>query len=166
MSRFFKYGCGTLLFLALVSRARVVGRDTASSRPLAVVVHKSSAEEDLSASNLRKMFTGDLRNWPNSAPVVVIEQPDESPTQQELLQLLLRTTTAGYKRLLLALQFQGKELPAIRVLNSDDTAIKFVRNVPGAIAIVDAQVLASEGALVKILKVDGRLPGDPGYLLQ
>lgn len=96
--------------------------------------------------------------------MVVIEQSEDSAVQKRTLEALFRTTPAGYKRLLLAARFQGKELPVITVLNSDETAIQFVWNVPGAIAIVD--VAAATAARVKLLRIDGRFPEEKGYPLQ
>jgi hypothetical protein len=139
---------------------------SAAQKTLAVVVHKSCTADGISAADLRKVLTGELRAWPDASPIVVIQQPDESATQQRMLQALLRTTPAGYNRQLLQVQFQGRPRPLIRVLNSDANAIAFVWNVPGAISIVDADQAAAGAAHVKILKIDGNLPGETGYLLQ
>jgi ABC-type phosphate transport system substrate-binding protein len=133
---------------------------------LAVVVHKTSAVDSLTASDLRKMFTGDLRSWPDSSLVVVVEQPNESATEQRTLRLLLNTTPAVYYRQLLQTQYQGKPLPAIKVLNSEESAMRFVFNVPGAVTVVDAGAAMSAQSQVKILRIDGKMPGEKGYLLQ
>lgn len=134
--------------------------------PLAVVVHKSCPAETLSLADLRKMFTGVKREWADSHAVVIIEQPEEAESERRALQLLLRTTPSGYRRQLMEMQFQGKELPLIKVLNSDENAIKFVWSVPGAIAVVDAAAAAAAGARVKTLRVDGKKPGEAGYPLE
>ena len=136
------------------------------SAPLAVVVHKSCTAEVLSVVDLRRMLTGDLRAWPDKRPVVLIQEPERSDAQRRMLRILLRTTSEGYRKQLLAVQFQGKELPLIKTLNSDDTAIKFVWNLPGAISIVNAAAAAAASEHVRILRIDGKLPGEPGYLLQ
>jgi ABC-type phosphate transport system substrate-binding protein len=156
------------LCFAVISAGSAAGsaKDSPAQGPLAVIVHKSSAVENISISDLRKMLTGDLRGWPDSSPVVVIQQPDESATQQRVLRLLLKTTPAAYNRQLLQIQFQGRQMPVIRVLNSDANAIGFVWNVPGAISIVDAAAATASSSHVKVLKVDGKLPGDKGYPLQ
>ena len=133
---------------------------------LAVVVHKSCATDDVSIADLRKMLLGDLRNWPDARRIVLVEQPDENAVQQRILRLLLQTDPPGYKKQLLAAQFQGRELPLIKILNADDNAIKFVWNLPGAIAPVDAAAATANSARVKTLRVNGKAPGEPGYPLQ
>jgi hypothetical protein len=51
-------------------------------------------------------------------------------------------------------------------LNADEAAVKFIWNVPGAIALVDAAVSAPPLAHVKILRIGGQLPEDRGYPLE
>ena len=151
MANCLRYGCAALAGLVLASHSWATASDSSAI---------------LSTADLRKMLTGDRLTWPDSSTAVVVEQPEDSATQQRMLRTLLRTTPAGYKRQLLELQFQGRDLPAIKVLNSDETALKFVWNVPGAVAVVDAALAASAPSRVKILRLDGKLPGEPGYPLQ
>jgi ABC-type phosphate transport system substrate-binding protein len=166
MTRYGQYGRSLLAGLILATHPWATAPGSDPRPVLAVVVHKSSPVDDLYSANLRKMLTGELRAWPDASRVVVIEQPEDSATQQRSLRVVLKNTPSIYKRQLLETQFQGREMPAIRVLNSDETAIKFVWNVPGAFAIVDGAAAASAGARVKILKIDGKLPDEQGYSLR
>ena len=158
--------CAVLSGLSLAAGQSEGTRDNAGPAAVAVVVHKSCTMDSLSVAELRKMLLGDLRTWPDDRRIVLIEQPDESSVQQRMLRLLLGTNPAGYKRQLLEEQFQGKDLPLIKILNGDDNAIKFVWNVPGAIALVATNSAAANSSRVKILRVDGKAPGESGYLLQ
>ena len=154
--------------LILASHAWVATNDSVvRPGPLAVVVHRNSVVDNISFGDLRKMFTGDLRTWPDSSPVFLVQQPPESLTQRYMLQLLLKTTPSAYNRQLLQTHFQGKPLPEIKVLNSDASAIKFVLNVPGAVTVVGgAAAVAAFPSQVKLLKIDGKLPRETGYPLQ
>lgn len=138
----------------------------AEAPPLAVVVHKSSPVEAVSAADLRRMLTGELRTWPDKRPIVLIQQPESTDVQRRMIRDLLGLTPDGYRQKLLAVQFQGNELPFIKILNSDEMAIKFVWNVPGAVAVVNADAAAASGEHVRTLRVDGKAPGEPGYLLR
>ncbi len=156
-----------LLWLALSILAVVpaaLADDAAQQPPLAVIVHKSSPVDDIAIADLRKMLTGALRTWPDSNPIVLVQQPDSSPGQKRMLQLVLKTNPAAYNRSLLRAQFQGGLVPTIKVINSDANAIAFVWNVPGALSMVDS-TLAAASPHVKVLKVDGKLPTEPGYAL-
>jgi ABC-type phosphate transport system substrate-binding protein len=163
MAGYFRYLCAVLA-LAVPPTGSADG--DAGQKTLAVVAHKSSTVDGISAADLRKMLTGELRAWADARPIVVVEQPDENATQQRMLHALLKATPAGYNRQLLQVQFQGHPGPVIRVLNSDTNAIAFVWNVPGAISIVGAGAAAASAAHVRILRIDGKLPGEAGYLLQ
>ena len=155
-----------LLALFLVHEGTPKAPDSYPAMPLALVAHAANSVDSVSSGDLRHMMTGGIKTWPNKSTVVVIEQPDASATQRRLLRRLLGTTPEGYRQQLLATQFRGGELPVIKILNSDETAIKFVWNVPGAFAVVDLRAATGAGGRVKILRIDGKMPGDPGYPLQ
>ncbi len=55
------------------------------------------------------------------------------------------------------------ETEAPKTLVSNNGVLRFVYNVPGAIGYVRARDV---DASVKTLRIDGRLPGEPGYLLE
>ena len=156
---------GLAVSLLVVIPVVALAEDEVASQPLAVIVHKSSPVESIAISDLRKMLTGALRTWPDSPTVVLVQQPDTSPSQKRMLQLVLKTNPAAYNRSLLRAQFQGGQVPTIKVINSDTNAIAFVWNVPGALSLVDP-TMAAASSHVKVLKVDGKLPSEPGYALR
>jgi ABC-type phosphate transport system substrate-binding protein len=166
MAKCFSYVGAAIAVVVLAGHSWATASDRSGIHPLAVVVHRSSTVDNLASADLRRILTGDRLAWPDSSATVVVEQPEDSATQQRMLRTLLKTTPAGYRRQLLELQFQGKDAPAIKVLNSDETALKFVWNVPGAVAVIDAALAASAPSRVKVLRLDGKLPGEPGYPLQ
>jgi len=166
MSRYFQRGFTLIMGFAAMGYSWTAASELGPGQALAVVVHRSSAVNSLALADLRQMLTGDLNTWPDSSAVVLVEQPGESATQQRVLRVLLGTTPSGYNRRLLQAQFQGKPAPIIRVLLSDQNAIKFVWNVPGAIAVVEASSVAPAVSLVKVLRINGKQPGETGYPLQ
>jgi hypothetical protein len=166
MANYSRHWSAALASLMLAVYPCAAANDGGGPGTLAVVVHKMSKFDNVSLLDLRRMFTGDLRAWPDSSLVVVIEQPADSPTQQRTIRILLKTTPINYNRQLLQTHFQGKLLPTIKVLNSDASAIRFVLNLPGAVAVVDGAAAMAAPAGVKILRIGGKLPGETGYPLQ
>jgi hypothetical protein len=152
------------VFSAVVAAATSDG--AAPRMPLAVVVHKSSPFDDLSSATLRKVLAGELAEWPDSRKVVLVQQAPESLVYQQMLHMILHEDPKAYKRHLIQVEFQGKDVPLIKTLSSDEMAIKFVGNVPGAVAVIDGSNLTGAFARVKVLRVDGKLPGERGYALQ
>ena len=51
----------------------------------------------------------------------------------------------------------------IVIADSDEAVLRFVANTRGAIGVVDLYSLTKD---VNVLKVDGKLPVEPGYLLK
>lgn len=76
---------------------------------------------------------------------------------QMALQKLSNMTGEQFKDLL------ATHKSSILVVNSEHELLKAVGTVPGAIGLVDVYSLTSE---VNVVKVDGKLPLEPGYLLR
>ena len=132
--------------------------------PLAVVVHKSNPTENLSVSQLRRLFLGTVREWPSHKRVILVHRDAISPVFQALLRTVLHMTAPEYQRHALNLEFRGEEPLSIKILNSNEAACKFVFNVPGAVGIIDAAAILNDQ--VKVVRVDGKMPGDVAYILQ
>jgi hypothetical protein len=146
--------------------AAVPSDGSAPNMPLVVVVHKSSAFDDIPSGLLRKILSGELLEWPDSRKVVLVQQPPESSVYQRTLILALHTDLPAYKRHLIQVEFQGKEMPLIKMLSSDELVVKFVGNVPGAVAVVEGASVAAGAPRVKVMRIDGKMPGERGYPLQ
>jgi hypothetical protein len=58
--------------------------------------------------------------------------------------------------------YRGEIASFPRVVDSDVAVKRLVARAPGALGFVDAAAL--DGS-VKVLHIDGKLPGEPGYLL-
>jgi len=134
-------------------------------RAFAVVVHPSNPIRDIRLGDLTALFEGANRQWPNRAPVVLVERDSSSPPYQFLMGRLLNTTPGEYRRRVQNIEYRGEAPLAIKTLNSDASACQFVFNVPTAVALVDAQSALACNQ-VRVLRVDGKLPGEEGYRLK
>lgn len=103
----------------------------------------------------------------NRRNVTVVEREMGSPVLETVLRKCLKSSTQEYNRQLLELEFRGKRPVAIKTLRSDDSACAFVFNVPGAIGFIADRSLSSGSCReqVKILRINGRSLGTPGYFL-
>jgi hypothetical protein len=158
MTSLTKFQIATLAGLVL-STAPLV-----DAQGFSVVVHPSNAVSSLSLTALRAIFTGTVTHWPNQSKIVLAQRGSESPANQFLMTRFLNTSWQDYKRSLVGLEFMGQEPVILRVLNSDPAACKFVFNVPSAVAVIEsASTAAAECRYVRVLKIDGFLPGQLGY---
>jgi len=136
-------------------------------RSFAAVVHPSNPSHDLRLRDLASYFDGASRQWPNSAPVVLVERDSASAPYRYLMSHVLNTTPVEYKRHLQDSEYRGQAPLAVKVLNSDEAACQFVFNVPSAIAVIETKSLGSAAcAAVQVLRIDGKLPSEEGYRLR
>jgi ABC-type phosphate transport system substrate-binding protein len=150
----------SLLFLVIASVS-------AQSAPggLVVVVNKSNSVESLSMGQLRKLMLGDVRDWPDRKPVVVVARESSSKVSQTVLSSVVRLTEAECRRYIMNAEFRGEEPMAVQTANSDVSAAKLVSSLAGSIAFVEASALPAIANTVKIVRVNGKLPGESGYPL-
>jgi hypothetical protein len=130
---------------------------------LAVVVNKGISLDALSASDVRLMILGEKAKWPNGTAIVAVQTAPDSPGRALQLKTVDRMTDAVLKRYYMQALFIGKEIAQPKEFASAAALKQFVAHSPGAIGCI----LASEvDDSVKVLKVDGASPGDPGYKLR
>ncbi len=129
----------------------------AQAKQLAVVADTANPTTNLTASDLAKIFSGHLHNWPDGKPIVVVVRDVSSADMQPVLRKLLNMTPDQ------ARQFVEAHRGAVVVVDSDEAVIHFVSTNRGAIGVVDLYSLTKG---VNVVKVDGKLPVEQGYLLR
>ena len=132
---------------------------------LAAIVNKSNPVDTLSMAQLRRLILGDVRSWQDRKPVVVVARAPSTKTFQCMISSIVKLSMPEYKRYVINAEFRGEDAMVIQTADSNAAAAKIVMQSPGAIAIVDANSLPALGDSVKVLRVDGKSPGQPGYPL-
>lgn len=130
---------------------------------LAVVVHPDTPVSDLSLADVRKVFLGDRQYWTSNLPVVLLIRAPVARERNVVLKIIYQMSEAQFKQYWIAKIFRAESASAPKVVYSNDMANDLVTAVPGAIAFIDAREVRP-GA--KVLRVDGHLPGEPGYPLR
>ena len=130
---------------------------------VAVVVHPDTPVSDLSLTDVRKVFLGDRQYWTSTIPVVLLMRAPVARERNVVLQVIYQMSEAKFKQYWIAKIFRAESATAPKVVYSNDMANDLVTAVPGAIAFIDAREVRP-GA--KVLRVDGHLPGEPGYPLR
>ena len=126
---------------------------------MAVVVDKGNKLQNVSSAHLAKIFKGEVKKWSDGRNVVLIlhkSSPDEITT----LTRLTKMTAAEIKAMIAqSITAQGKD--QIRAVDSDADVIQTVASTPGAIGLVEERSINDR---VAVVKVDGKLPMESGYL--
>jgi ABC-type phosphate transport system substrate-binding protein len=127
------------------------------AKQLAIVADKANATSNLTASELVKIFNAHNRSWPDGKPITVVMRDPSSADMQLVVRKLFNMTPEQ------AHAFIQAHRDAIMVADSDDAVLRFVSTSSGAIGVVDLYSLTPD---VNVLKIDGKLPVEQGYLLR
>jgi hypothetical protein len=122
---------------------------------LAIVVPPDNHTAGISSAELGKILKSETRKWPNGTDVLVVI-PKNSAVTLHVLEHLFSLSEAGVKALITA------HASSFIQADSDAAVLAIVESKPGALGIVD--VHAIQGAQVHVLKIDGKLPMEMGYL--
>jgi hypothetical protein len=148
--------------LALLALSYLQAQSQRSS-DLAVVVNPDTPVADLSLEDLRKIFLGDHQYWTAKIPVMLLLSAPATRERDVVLKLIYQMDDVQFKRYWIAKIFRAESATAPKVVYSDEMANELTAAIPGAIAIIDARDV---GAGLKVLRIDGQLPGQPDYPLK
>jgi ABC-type phosphate transport system substrate-binding protein len=130
---------------------------------VAVVVHPDTPVSNLSLSDVRKVFLGDRQYWSTSIPVVLLIRAPVARERDVVLKIIYQMSESQFKQYWIAKIFRAEAATAPKVVYSNDMANQLVTAIPGAIAFIDSKDVKPG---TKVLRVDGRLPGEAGYPLR
>lgn len=130
---------------------------------VAVIVNPLNPVENISSADLRKIYSGEKQSWNSNLPIFVLVRAPHAREREVLLGRVLRMTDSEYKQHWIRKVYSGEAAREPLALLSNGMQLEAVRAERGAIALISVQDVHSG---VKVLKVDGRLPGAPGYSLK
>jgi hypothetical protein len=133
------------------------------SSDFAVIVNPDTPVTDLSLEDVRKIFLGDHQYWTAKIPVMLLIGAPGTRERDEVLKLIYQMDEVQFKRYWIAKIFRAESATAPKTIYSDDMANELTASIAGAIAVIDARDV---GPGVKVLRIDGQLPGQPDYSLK
>jgi ABC-type phosphate transport system substrate-binding protein len=121
---------------------------------MAVVVNKDNKVDNVTAVHLVKIVRSEVKKWPDGKNIVVVLHKD-SEGETETLERLIKINPAELKALIAA------HKDSIVMADSDAEVLKIVRSTPGAVGLVEIHSIDNT---VNVVRVDGKLPMESGYL--
>ena len=152
-----------VLVLGMLTSAAVAAPTPSRAEGMAVIVHPSTPINNLSFEEMRRVFLGERQYWNADLPVVLIVRAPVAPERQVVLDKIYRMTESQFKQYWIARIFRAETVSTPKVVYSNQTINELVSAIPGAISLVRADDIV-EG--VKVLRIDGLLPGDSNYPLR
>jgi hypothetical protein len=134
----------------------------AAARDLALVSNKTNAVTVLTVPELVKLCKAQTGRWPDGKPVTFIMRAPAVPEMKLFLEKIYELPEAQVTELIATANHGRTSHPAILVVNSDEDLVNKVASIPGAVGVVDVYAINSS---VTVVKLAGKLPMEPGYLL-
>lgn len=152
---------GAVLCALAAAASRRVGAAGDEKVPLAVIVPKSSPVSDLSQSELRAIFSTEQQTWSHGGKITLFVLPADTAERVSFDRIVLGMSADEAGRYWIDRRIRGngsepRTVPSVLMLN------RVVAQTPGSVAYVRASQATD---LVRIVRVDGKLPGEPGYPL-
>jgi len=151
-----------ILLLLAAALALLAGAPARQPGGYAVIVHPETQVSSISLGTLRRIYLGDQQFWPEGRRVVIFIQPVGSSTREVVLRELYGMNERQYAQYWIARIFRDEATSGPRIVSSVTLMKQLTASVPGAIAVIPASEVDAQ---VKVLRVEGLLPGASGYPL-
>ncbi len=122
-----------------------------------MIVNNTNAVQEISSADITKIFKCGTRKWADGTPITLVVRDPSSPEMELLLSRIYKISPEEMK------SFIANHREAIMVVDSNAAMLTAVRSTPGAIGLIDVYSITQE---VKVLKIDGKLPVEYGYILR
>jgi hypothetical protein len=150
-------GAVLVALLALVPRPVRAGGDVS----LAVIVSPTSKLTNISLADLRRVFQSERLTDPDGNRLIALNHPPKTVDRVGFDQTVMGMDADAVGRFWIDRKIRGGSGPP-RTVESLTTLRRVVEKLPGAIGYLRPGQLSNE---VRAIRVDGKLPEDPGYPL-
>jgi len=130
---------------------------------VAIAVHPDVPVDNLTLADVRRIVLGDREFWPGSLRLTLYMRAPVAHERDVILKTVCQMTEAQFRQHWIAKVFRADTAVAPKIVYSADSSVDLANRTPGAIAFVDAPVATRA---MKIVRVDGKLPGEAGYPLR
>jgi len=151
---------GLTVILAPIVPPRV---GAAPAEDVAVVVHPGVSVSGLSLTELRKILLGDRQYWPSNQRITLLILAPEARARAVVLRRVYQMTEAQFRQYWIGKVFRADVASGPKIVGTNQAATQLTAGIPGAISFVNADHVPRG---LKVLKIDGRSPGEKGYPLQ
>ena len=151
------------LVAALVLAAPAIAEDDIGTNAIAIVVHKDTDVENLSLDELRSIFLADQQFWQNRTRIILLVRAPKSDERDFVLNRIYQMSEEQFRQYWIGKMFRAEVPRGPKIVFSTDMTLELVTAIPGSISFIQAESVSDD---VKLVRVDGKLPADPGYPLR
>jgi hypothetical protein len=130
---------------------------------IAVVVRHDTPAENLSLADIRRLLLGDRQYWTSNLRVTLLIRAPAARERDVVLRVIYQMSEAQFRQYWISKIFRAETSSGPKIVYSNEMAAELVQSIPGSVAFVDAAQAPKD---LKVLKIDGKLPGEKGYPLR
>ena len=130
---------------------------------VAVAVHRDVPVDGLTMAELRRIVIGDREFWPGSLRVTLLLRAPVSHERDVVVKNVSQMSEGQFRQHWIGKVFRADTAVAPKIVYSPEMSADLVNRIPGAITFIDS---SNATRSLKVLKIDGKLPGEAGYPLR
>jgi ABC-type phosphate transport system substrate-binding protein len=140
----------------------------AAGDPIVVIVNNANPVDNLSISELKKLFLSDRSRWDTGKAVAPVMLVAGAAERTSFLKLVCGMNDGDLSKYFMQAAFTGKAATPPKEVSSASAVKSFVAGSPGAIGFVKALDFHGDGSDggIKAVKIDGAAAGDSGYKIK
>ena len=120
----------------------------------ALVVNKDNDVDNVTSAHLSKIIRGEVKQWPNGKGIVLVLHRDATG-EREALEQLTKMSAADWN------EFMFTHRDSILFVDTDADVLKEIQSEPCAVGLIEVHSIDNS---VNVVRVDGKLPMERGYL--
>ena len=135
----------------------------AADSDVAVVVRTDTPAESLTLAEIRKLLLGDRQFWTSNLRVTLLMRAPAAHEREVVLRAIYQMSEAQFRQYWISKVFRAEASSGPKIVYSNEMATELVLAIPGSVAFVDAAMVPRG---LKVLRIDGKSPGEKGYSLR
>ena len=129
---------------------------------VAIIVNPSHPQAEITMKELERIFRLDQQRWRSGEKVELVVQVSASDKEAVVRDRIYHMGGEELRKYWLGKVFRGELTAGPRAFSSDVSVKTYVAGNTQAIGYIDSVLLDDS---VKVLSIDGKRPGEPGYAL-
>lgn len=163
-SKIFAFLAGVAWLALVVPAAERVQAAAQAGADIAVIVNNDVPVDNLTYAELRRVLLGDREFWAPGMRVALLVRAPVARERDAAVKNVCKMTEAQFRQHWIGKVFRNDTASGPKIVYSTEMAIDQVKRTTGALTFVEASATSGKG--LKILKIDGKLPGQAGYLIK
>jgi hypothetical protein len=163
MKRLKTHYLGGAVFLAALCWNAFSSTAAGADNDIAIVVRQDVPVENLTFAELRRLLLGDRQFWTSNLRVTLLVRAPGAREREVVLKTIYQMSEAQFRQYWIAKVFRAEAASGPKIVYSNEMAEELAAAMPGAVAFVESPQVPKG---LKVLKINGLLPGDKGYPLR